>query len=66
MFLGFVSGGGDEMGAFEYGCRHGHANYNLRVLGQMRGLGTDVWVFFSSFFYNSESGSGDCFMGFVY
>ena len=54
------------MGAFEYGCRHGHANYNLRVLGQMRGLGTDVWVFFSSFFYNSESGSGDCFMGFVY
>ena len=35
------------MGAFEYGCRHGHANYNLRVLGQMRGLGTDVWVFFS-------------------
>lgn len=47
MSLG-VDGGGDERGAFEYGCRHGHANYDLHVLGRMRDLGTGVWVFFSS------------------
>jgi len=41
-----VDGGGDERGAFEYGCRHGHANYDLHVLGRMRDLGTGVWVFF--------------------
>jgi len=33
-------------GAFEYGCRHRHANYGLRVLGRMRDLRTGVWVFF--------------------
>jgi len=43
-----VDGGGDEEGAFEYGCRHGHANYDLHVLGWMRDPGTGIWVFFSS------------------
>lgn len=56
MSLG-VDGGEDE---------RGHANYDLHVLGRMKDLGRGVWVFFlSSFFYNSVSGSGDCFMGFV-